>query len=111
MKKELVITPEDLQELEGIESESKGMASSEIDGQLRKVLDIVKSRKITSYGVVVSKMRTNRRSARNLLESLRERGLVQKQYEFLMCSDNVRRKTAIYFVVKESGRKRNSKKV
>ncbi len=107
--KQIKIYPADLKELEGIELGVVGANPNELTSRLKEALDVVKGRKLTSYGVMVSVLHTNRRSARNLLEALRERGLVNKQYEFLLCSDGNKRKTAVYYEVKNNGRKRNNK--
>ncbi len=105
--KEIKILPSDLRELEGIELGVIGSNPTVLTSRLRDAFDIIKGRKITSYGVIVSRLHTNRRSARNLLEALRERGLINKQYEFLLCSDGNKRKTAVYYEVKNNGRKRS----
>lgn len=109
--KEIKILPSDLKELEGIELGVIGSNPNELTSRLRDTFDVVKGRKITSYGVIVSRLHTNRRSARTMLEALRERGLINKQYEFILCSDGNKRKTAVYYEVKNNGRKRNNKKV
>jgi ribosomal protein S25 len=99
--KQIKISPADLKELESAELESVGAIPNELTSRLKEALDVVKGRKLTSYGVMVSRLHTNRRCARNLLEALRERGLINKQYAFLLCSDGNKRKTAVYYEVKK----------
>ena len=82
--KQIKISPSDLKELEGIELGIIGSSPNELTSRLKEALDVVKRRKLTTYGVIVSVLHTNRRCARNLLEALRERGLANKQYEFLL---------------------------
>ena len=99
--KQIKISPADLKELEGIELGIIGSSPNELTSRLKEAFDVVKGRKLTSYGVIVARLHTNRRCARNLLEALRERGLINKQYEFLLCSDGNKRKTAVYYEVKK----------
>jgi len=108
--KEITITPNDLKDIEEVEFTIRGITSTKLDGQLKRVLDVVKQRKFTTYGMVVNKLNINRRSARNLLEALLERDLVYKQYAFIVCSDSVKRKTALYHTGDKDGKRKNGRK-
>ena len=108
--KEIKVTPADLKEIEEDEFAVGGIMSTKLDGQLKKVLDIVKQRKFTTHATIMNKLSLTRRSARNLCDALREKGFVDKQYALIKCADSVARKTALYYEVnKKNGKERNNR--
>jgi predicted HTH transcriptional regulator len=108
--KEIVITPEDLQELEEIQSPPTVKQPTELHSGLKKILDFMKQRKFTTYVLLMKKFSINHRSARSSLDVLTEKGLVDKQYALIKCADLVHRKTALFFVVnKKNGKGRGNK--
>jgi hypothetical protein len=107
--KELVITPEDLQQIR--EDEGMTYDTGQLNEMLQETLDIVKQRKITTVKMLEVALGISSRSIHGRLEKLRRMGLIGKQYEMLKSEDGANHKTSLFYEIKKNERKRNSKKV
>ena len=103
--KDIIITPEDLHELELEQMNIVHNQSESLPTYLKELLKFVKQRKYTTYDIVVSRFKVGTRTARGWLDILLERGYVTKQYAMIKCSDSVRRKTAIFSSTNEKKQK------
>lgn len=108
--KTIIFTEEDLKEIEAIQFSTRDQQQIKLDGHLKNVMDLMKGRKFTTYEIVMNRLNINRRSARNWLEALKEKGFVNKQYAPIKCADSIRRKTALYYIVENEKDERRKKK-
>ena len=103
--KEIIINPEDLEEIESVHT-----TNTMLDEEAIKVLNFMKSRKIVTRKLIAVKLNLPIRRARTLTDILIKLNLIEKQYAYIKTEFGSKAKTAIYTVIK-NGRKRNSKKV
>lgn len=107
--KEIVITLEDLRELE--ESQTPLITTPVLNDELTEILDFMKQRKFVTYYLVAKKLGIRTRVVRNRMDALREMGLIDRLYEFIKSYDSIHRKTALHFIVdKSKPKKKKSKK-
>ena len=104
--KEITITPEDLKEIE--ESQPQ-LANAVLSSEQVTVLDFMKQRKFVTYDLVAKKMGVKKRMARNWLDTLREMGLIGRQYALIKSFDSAHRKTALHFIIDNKPKKNKRK--
>ena len=105
--KEIVITQEDLQELESVQGYTGKYTVD--DPVALKVYDLIKKRSVTTRKILEVQLEITNRTARTLTDKLIRGGLIEKNYAYIKGENGSKVKTAV-FMVKNEG-KRNSKKV
>lgn len=104
--KEIVITQEDLQELESVQ----GYTGKYIvdDPVALKVYNIIKKRRVTTRKILEVQLEITNRTARTLTDKLIRGGLIEKNYAYIKGENGSKVKTAVFMEI-ENGRKRNNK--
>ena len=104
--KELIITPEDLLE---VEEEIHG-SQDILDVTSREVFDFIHKRKITTALLLETKLQMPRRTANEVLMKLFEGKYVDRKIALLKSSDGVKHRTYIYFEkLRENGKQKKRK--
>lgn len=104
--KELIITSEDLLE---VEQESHGTQDI-LDETSREVLNFIKNRKITTAFLLETKLHMPRRTANQVLVKLFERKYAERKMVLIKASDGIRHRTYAYFEkLREDGKQKKRK--
>ncbi len=106
--KEIIITPEELQDLESIQGiPIQGVT----DPEALRVLKFMKTRNVTTRKLLEVKLGIPYRTTRTLTDKLIKAHLIEKGYAYIRAENNARIKTAVFTVIKNEKRKRNNKRV
>ncbi len=106
--KEIVITEEDLKEI--LDSEPN-IYEEPLTTEQERAFEIIQTKNIMTHRMLAKYMDTKVRKTRHLLEALREKGLIDKQYKYIKSYDGIERKTAIFYEIDKNGNRKNNKKV
>jgi len=102
--KEIVITPEDLKELEDVHHGSS--VNNHLDRTSLKVFDFAKQRKLTTAMLIEVKLGMNKRTAHIALRKLERVGLLKCEMMNIKSTDGVGHPTCVYFVVEKDEKKK-----
>lgn len=104
--KTIIISEKDLKEIQELTQQS---TNDILSPELKKVLNFMKQRKFVTFELVAKKLGVKRRTVRNWLDTLREMGLIDRQYALIKSYDLVNRKTALHFIVEKKDERRKKK--